>query len=221
MANHSKKRHKKAIRLRKEKEKRKNKRSSLGVSTSQNDVADVVAKNMERYETVFEDEVLPYAEYLNKYGVQEARTAIRVTDNPADPSNFISKREIALAQQEETEGEEYLNIPPKPAKMTKKKVLDFLGERGLSHYVSFEKADEAMSNLYERLASSHGIEVAENFFEQHGRYLVEMRYDENAGWFLPTNASGHFNLVRKPDFDYKKYITDNYREVNIKWQSKE
>lgn len=221
MASHNKKKHKRAVRLRKEKERRKEKRSSLAVSTSQNDVADVAAKNMERYETIFEDEVLPYAEYLNKYGVKEARTAIRVTDNPAEPSNFISKREIALAQRENDEGEEYLEIPPRPARMTKKKVLEFLSERGLSHFVSFEKADEAMSNQYGKLASSYGIEAAENFFELHGRYLVEMRYDENAGWFLPTNASGHFDLVRKPDFGYNKYITDNYREVNIKWQSKE
>lgn len=182
---------------------------------------DIVFKNAERYENIFSDEILPYAEYLNKYGVQEARTAIRVVDNPAETSNFISKHEIALAQRENDEGEEYLEIPPKPAKMTKEKVLEFLYERGLSHFVSFEKADEAMSKLYEKLALSHGIETAENFFEQHGRYLVEMRYDKDAGWFLPTNASGHFDLVRKPDFDYKKYITDNYREVNIKWQNKE
>lgn len=182
---------------------------------------DIDLMNAERYEKIFSDEILPYAEYLNKYGVQEARTAIRVTDNPAEPSNFISKREIALAQRANNEGEEYLEIPPRPAKMTKKKVLEFLSERGLSHFVSFEKADEAMSNLYDKLASSYGVEAAEGFFEQHGRYMVEMRYDENAGWFLSTNAYGHFDLVRKPDFDYKKYITDNYREVNIKWQIKE
>lgn len=219
--NHNKKKHKRAVRKRKEKSKRKAKRASLHVSASERVVEDVTDKNAKHYEAVFSDEILPYAEYLKKYGVRETRTAIRVTDNPADPSNFISKREISLAQMEGNEGEVYLSIPSKPAKMTKKKVLKFLGERGLSHFVNFEMADEAMNKLYAKLASSYGGESAERFFEQHGRYLVEMRYNENAGWFLPTNSSGHFDLVRDPDFDYKKYITDNYREINIQWRSKD
>lgn len=221
--NHNKKKHKRMVRKRKNKEKRKARRASLCVSVPEGVVVDVADKNTQRYEAIFSDEILPYAEYLKKHGVREARTAIRVTDNPAESSNFISKREMSLAQMEENENEgvEYLYIPSKPAKMTKKKVLEFLGERGLSHFVNFEMADESMNELYARLAASHGREVAEGFFEQHGRYLVEMRYDENAGYFLPTNPSGHFDLVREPDFDYKKYITDNYREINIQWQSKD
>lgn len=218
---HNKKKHEKIVRKRKAKEKRKAKRASLCASASEGVVEDVAVKNAKRYEAVFSDEITPYSVYLEKYGVREERTAIRVTDNPAEPSNFISKREIRLAQMEEDKGEEYLYIPSKPAKMTKQKVLDFLGERGLSHYVTFEMAEEAMNKLYTKLVSEHGIETAEGFFEQHGRYLVEMRYDKNAGCFLPTSPSGHFDLIRNPDFDYKKYITDNYREINIQWQSKD
>lgn len=218
---HNKKKHEKNVRKRKAKEKRKAKRASLCASASDGVVEDVAVKNAKRYEAVFSDEITPYSEYLEKYGVREARTAIRVTDNPAEPSNFISKWEIRLAQMEEDKGEEYLHIPSKPAKMTKKKVLEFLEERGLSHYVTFEMAEVAMNKLYTKLVSEYGIETAEGFFEKHGRYLVEMRYDENAGCFLPTSPSGHFDLIRNPDFDYKKYITDNYREINIQWQSKD
>lgn len=218
---YNKKKHKKIVRKRKARERRKAKRASLYVSASDGVTEDVAVKNAKRYEAVFSDEITPYTEYLEKYGVREVRTAIRVTDNPAEPSNFISKREISLAQMEKNKGEEYLYIPSKPAKMTKKKVLDFLGERGLSHYVNFEAAEEAMNKLYSKLVSSLGMEVAEGFFEQHGRYLVEMKYDENAGCFLPTSPSGHFDLVREPAFDYKKYITDNYRKINIQWQSKD
>ena len=224
MSNHNKKNHKRNLRLRKSKEKRKAQRASQ--TLAENSVVETVESNVftlnaKRYEKVFNEEVLPYSEYLSKYGVKEVRTAVRVTDNPADPFNFISKREIAIRDKEKNEGEEYLEIPPRPAKMNKESVLKFLGERGLSHFVSFEKADEAMSSLYGKLATSYGTDVAEGFFEQHGRYLVEMRYDEEAGWYLPTNKAGHFDLIRKPDFDYRKYITKNYREVNIQWQSKD
>lgn len=218
---HNKKKHKKMIRKRKAREKRKAKHASLYASASDGVVEDVAVKNAKRYETVFSDEITPYTEYLKKYGVREKRTAIRVTDNPAEPSNFISKWEISLKKREEKEGEEYLYIPSKPAKMKDKEILKFLSERGLSHFENIEKADEAMNKLYTKLASEYGIETAEGFFDQHGRYLVEMRYDENAGYFLPTNSSRHFDLIRTPDFDYKKYITDNYREINIQWQSKD
>lgn len=219
--NHNKKKHKRIVKKRKERDKRNAKRASLNASASERVMEDVTDKNAKYYEVVFSDEILPYVRYLEKYGVREVRMAIRVTDNPAEPSNFISKREVSLAQMEGNEGDVYLNIPSKPAKMTKKEVLKFLGERGLSHFVNFERADEAMNKLYAKLASSYGMETAESFFEQHGRYLVEMRYEEKSGWFLPTNSSGHFDLVREPDFDYKKYITDNYREINIQWQSKD
>lgn len=218
---HNKKKHEKIVRKRNAREKRKAKRTSLHASASHGVVEDVAVKNAKRYETVFSEEITPYTEYLEKYGVREVRTAIRLTDNPAESANFISKREISLKQMEENEGEEYLYIPAEPSKNTKKKVLGFLGERGLSHYTTFEMAEEAMNKLYTKLVSENGIETAENFFEQHGRFLVEMRYDENAGRFLSTSPSGHFDLIRDPDFDYKKYITDNYREINIQWQSKD
>ena len=219
--NHNKKKYKRADRKRKKKSKHKARRASRYTQAPEIVVEDAVNKNTKLYESVFSDEILPYVEYLKKYGTREARTAIRVTDNPAEPSNFISKRELSLVQMAGDEGEEYLNIPPQPAKMTKKKILEFLGERGLSHYESFEMADEAMNKIYTKLDLLYGRETAERFFEQHGRYLVEMKYDENVGWFLPTNSSGHFDLVREPDFNYNKYITDNYREINIQWQSED
>lgn len=219
--NHNKKKYKRANKKRKRKNKRKAKRAPLYTSVPETVVDDVTDKYTKLYESVFFDEILPYGEYLKKYGVREIRTAVRVTSNPAEPSNFISKREISLEQMARNEGEVYLSIPPKPEKMTKRKVLNFLSERGLSHFVNFEMADEAMNKLYKQLVSSYGREIAEEFFEQRGRYLVEMRYDENVGWFLPTNSSGHFDLVRETNFDYSKYITDNYRELNIPWQGKD
>lgn len=219
--NHNKKKYKRANKKRKRKNKRKAKRAPLYASVPETVVDDVTDKYTKLYESVFFDEILPYGEYLKEYGVREIRTAVRVTSNPAEPSNFISKREISLEQMARNEGEVYLSIPLKPEKMTKSKVLNFLSERGLSHFVNFEMADEAMNKLYKKLVSSYGEEFAEEFFEQRGRYLVEMRYDENVGWFLPTNSSGHFDLVREPNFDYSKYITDNYRELNIPWQGKD
>lgn len=217
----NKKRHKRIVRRRKTKERRKAQRASLYASATVGVVDDIAVKNAKRYEAVFSDEITPYIEYLEQHGVREVRTAIRVTNNPAEPSDFISKREISLAQMEKNQCEEYLYIPSKPAGIKQKQVLGFLGERGLSHYVNFEAAEKAMNKLYEKLVSSQGLEVAEGFFEQHGRYLVEMKYDEKAGYFLPTNSSGHFDLVREPTYDYKEYLTDNYREISIQWQNKD
>jgi hypothetical protein len=167
------------------------------------------------YEEVFEYEIKPYESALNKYSERVDIKAWRVTENPANISDFISKREISIL--EHANDPDYLDIQPVPKDGKKKSMLKFFGEYGLSSFESEEECEKYMIALYERIAHNHGLDAANDFFENHGRYMVQVTYRKEDGWKLPTNKFGHFDFIRDPEWDYRKSLTDNYKDLNIKW----
>lgn len=167
------------------------------------------------YVQVFEKELTPHMKKLEELSEKVNIKAWRIVDNPAKESNFISNREISIL--EHINDQDYFDIPSTPKDTKKRSYLKFFGEYGLSSFESMEECEKYMNDVYNRIQKNHGEEVAQNFFDKRGWFLAEVDYHVEDGWKLPTNQYGHFDFIRKPEWNYLTSLTGNYKDLNIKW----